>query len=80
MREPPRWPMIANAGGRLWQANSPFYSTLLVLYTVDICRKHQVFESATLAANNPPAKEPPGSRKQPLKTVVVPSSATDGEL
>ena len=78
MREPPRWPMIAYAGGR---ANSrPFYSTLLVQYTVDICRKHQVFESATLAANNPPAKEPPGSRKQPLKTVVVPSSATDGEL
>lgn len=54
------------------------YCILLLLYAVDLCRKHQVFESATLAATNPPAKEQAASRKQPLRTVVV-SSATDSE-
>ena len=54
------------------------------VHTLGPCRKHQVFESATLAATNPPVKEQASSKKQqPLRNMgLSPTTTTttlDGE-
>ena len=56
-----------------------YYIILYCVRTLDPCRKHQVFESAALAATNPHVKEQASSKKQqqpPRNTGPSPTTTT----
>ena len=63
----------------VWEMGMRLLTILYYVRTLDPCRKHQVFESAALAATNPPVKEQASSKKQqqpPRNTGPSPTTTT----